>query len=132
MHSVLLFPLARAPDRALVSEGAFDVPVPVHAVRANERQAPASRFIVSQRLPVEFHVASFSTLGALVGLHIARREAQCKARQAYAVTVVFNGVVEHVLAEDSGGLVLFACVTTPSVGFVGAGDALAGVRVKGP
>ena len=45
MHSLLLFPLARAPDRPLVSEGAFDVPVPCDAVRANERQAPASRFI---------------------------------------------------------------------------------------
>ena len=132
MHSLLLFALARAPDRPLVSEGAFDFPVPDNAVRANERQAPASRFIVLQSLPVEFHVASVSTFGAPVPLHIARSEAKREARQAYSATAVLCRVFQHVLVEVNGGLVPIACLTTPSLGFAGAVDALPGVPVKGP
>ena len=132
MNSLLLFPLARAPDRPLISESGFNSAVPHTTVRADERQAPVPRFIVLQSLPIEFHVASVSTLGALVRLHIARREATCKARRTNSATAERSRVVQHFLVEISGGPVLIACVTPPSLGVAGAVDALPGIRFKSP
>ena len=132
MHSVLRRPLARAPDRPFISESGFNFPVPYRAVRANERQAPVSRFVPFQNLPIEFHVASVSTLGAPVRVHIPRREPTCQTRRTDSATAVRSRVLQHVLAEISGGAIIVACITTPSLGVAGTVDAPPGVRIKCP
>ena len=124
MHSLLGPSFARAPERCLLAECLFDFAMPRDAVRANERQPLLSPLVLIQSLPGIFRVASVSTLGATVRLHIARREAKCVALQAHSVTAVLPGVVQHLMVEGSGGLVLLTRVTLVSLGLPTALDSL--------
>ena len=79
MHPVLRLPLARAPERPLVSEFAFDGLMAGSAVSAYESLKEASYFSIFQGLPVKFGVAFIFTLDTTIRLYVARRKAACEA-----------------------------------------------------